>query len=358
MVPIEDRAVFTVIGAGVIGLLTAQALAERGHDVTVVSKEGSPSRETGSTSSIAIGQFLPWVPEDHQEVLLGDLSLEEVTDYSRNFYSELANNPHVTGVMELSNVELVSSSSPWPSDLPRVMRATDEQLDEPIELIGPAGEAIAYDTALTFNTFSINTRKTIGYLAERAKELGVKFEKREVTREELERLEGVIVNATGMGAAPLDPASLVKEFKGHTFVVRPKEGYFVPREALSVEDIIMMPREDGTAVCGALYLENPARPVPEAVEADELFARLRETFQKTADMVDGLEPDLLDNVDVVVHSAGYRVEVEGSGIRVAPDEDNERLLHAYGFGGLGWSVGPHFAQKIATIAHTLHQQTK
>jgi len=132
----------------------------------------------------------------------------------------------------------------------------------------------------------------------------------------------------------------------------------VPRQALSVEDIVMMPREDGTAVCGALYIEEPQRPIPEADEAQELFLRLRETFQKMAVMVDGLEPDLLDHVDVVVHSAGYRVEVEGTGIRVAPDEKNERLLHAYGFGGLGWSVGPHFAQKIAAMAHKMHQQRK
>ncbi len=118
----------------------------------------------------------------------------------------------------------------------------------------------------------------------------------------------------------------------------------------------MMPREDGTAVCGALYIENPDRPIPEEKEAGELLARLGKIFHRAAGLVDGLEPDFLDNVDILVHQAGYRVEVEGTGIRVAPDEENERLLHAYGFGGLGWSVGPHFAQKIAAIAKVMHDK--
>lgn len=352
----DQQAQFTVIGSGVIGLLTAHALAKQGHNVTVLSSEGKPTLNTDSTSAVAIGQFLPWVPEAHADSLLGDLSIGEVTEVSRGFYAELAQNPHETGVMPVRNIELVSSSSPWPAGLPEAMGASAEKLAEPINFPDPTGAEVPFDGTLTFDTFSINARKTVSYLAERAAQSGVKFEQRTLSAEELEGLEGIIINATGMGAGKFDRLQIVNQFKGHTFVVKPKEGHKLPREGFSIEDLIMLPREDGTAVCGALYIENPDRPIPEEKEAEELFDRLGQIFHKAAGLVDGLEPDFLDNVDILVHQAGYRVEVEGVGIRVAPDEANERLLHAYGFGGLGWSVGPHFAQKIATMAKGMHDK--
>jgi D-amino-acid oxidase len=353
-----EQARFTVIGSGVIGLLTAHALAEQGHDVTVVSHEGKPSMETDSTSAVAVGQFLPWVPPDHAEALLGDVPLEEVTDFSRGFYEELAQNKHETGVMPVRNVEFVSDAKPWPDGLSEAMAASKEHLDEPIHFIDPAGEEVLYDTALTFDTFSINTRKTVAYLAEQAEKRGVKFEQRKITPEELEGLEGIIINATGMGASKLDPSEVVNEFKGHTFVVRPKDGHSAPTEALSVDDLIIVPREDGTVVCGALYIEDPKRPIPEEQEASELLTRLSRLCEESVGLVEGLEADFLENIDVLVHSAGYRVEMASGGIRIAPDAKNTRLLHAYGFGGLGWTVGPHFAKKIASLAHSMHLKYK
>jgi len=306
-----DQERFTVIGSGIIGVLTAHALAEQGHDVEVISSQGKPaSLDIDSTSSMAVGQFLPWVPAEHQDTLLGGLSIGEVTDFSRVFYSELASRPHETGVMALTNLELINSNSPWPDGLVEAMNARQEALSSPVSLTGSNGDPMDFDVGLTFDTFSINTRKTVAYLADQAERLGVRFKKARINLQDLDGLRGVIVNATGMGAASLDPTTKINEFKGHTFVVRPKDGHQIPKEAISVEDMVMMPREDGTVVCGALYIENPARPIPEEREADELFERLGETFRKTAPLVEGLEPDFLDNVEILFHSAGYRVEVE------------------------------------------------
>lgn len=354
----NEQARFTVIGSGVIGLLTAHALAEQGHDVTVLSREGKPSMGTDSTSAIAIGQFLPWVPEEHAEALLGDLSLGEVTEVSRSFYEELAHNPHETGVMPVRNIEFVRSDIPWPAGLPEAMEATEQHLDEPVKFMDPSGDEVEFDTKLSFDTYSINTRKTVAYLADEAEKRGVKFEQRHISFDELEGLEGIVINASGMGAGKLDPSQIVKEYKGHTFILRPQEGHQAPTEALSVEDLIIVPREDGTVVCGALYIENPERPVPEEQEAQELLSRLGHLVGEADGHIAGLATDLLDNAVIVSHSAGYRVEVEGGGMRVQPDEVNSKLLHAYGFGGLGWSVGPHFAQKIAGMAQDMHKQLK
>ena len=221
----------------------------------------------------------------------------------------------------------------------------------------PNGDETAFDEVYTFDTFSINARKTLAHLAKQAQAKGVNFVKQTIKPEDLEQLEGVIVNAGGIGAKTFDPTNAVKEFKGHSFVIRPEEGHML-KQAISVDDLIMIPREDGTIVCGALYIADPENPIPEEKEAEELFKRLSTLARNTTDLVSGMTPDLLEKCEVLMHSAGYRVEAKGGGIRVAPDEANERLLHAYGFAGIGWSVGPHFASVIADAANELHNKTK
>lgn len=352
----DARHTYTIVGSGVIGLMVAHELASEGHDVTVLSREGMPHAQSDLTSANAIGQFVPWVPEEHAENVLGGVKLGEVTDFSRKFYEDLAAKPHETGVMPVHNKEIVDSKKHWSKDLQEAMRIEQEDLDEPILFPEPNGTTTPMDTLISFDTFSINTRKTLAYLAQRSANAGVKFTQRDLRHEDLAELDGIIINASGIGARDLDPSrkEIIKEYKGHTFVIKPPEGK-MPIEALSVEDLIFVPREDGTVVCGALYRENPERPLPEEDEAKELLERLGNVIEACAPLVEGLDPDLLEKSEVLLHSAGYRIEADGQGIVVAPDEKHQRLLHAYGFGGIGWSVGPHFAKKIAAEAKKLHE---
>lgn len=349
---------FTVIGSGVIGLLVARELVADGHLVTVVSAEGKPGIETDSTSAVAVGQFVPWLPESHAEGVMADMDLDEVVQGTRRFYEELAQDPHQTGVMAVENVEPISANSPWPKGLPEAMHASEKKLEKPVSFLEPDGTETPFASAYIFDTFSINTRKTVAYLADRAEEEGVVFERRKLSPEDLDELEGIIVNAGGMGANQFDKGTEVVNYKGHTFIIKPHEGTLLPKQALSVEDLIIMPREDGTVVCGALYIEDPKRPLPEAEEAEALKKRLGHLFRETAELVEDLDPELLEHSEILVHSSGYRVETVNGGVRIAPDEENERLLHAYGFAGIGWSVGPHFAKKIAAQARQLHQKNQ
>ena len=118
-----------------------------------------------------------------------------------------------------------------------------------------------------------------------------------------------------------------------------------------------MPREDGTVIVGALYIEDPKRPVPEEAEAEELFRRITELTEKVAPLVPNLDPALIKNSQILLHSARYSVDVredKEGGLRIAPDESTSNLLHAYGFGGLGWSVGPKMAKTIVDLAENMH----
>ena len=356
----QDAKHFSIVGSGVIGLLTAHELADQGHSVTVYSHEGQPTPNTDSTSAIAIGQFLPWLPEEHAKTVLGNLGRDigEVVDESRTFFAELAKNPAETGVISIRNVELINDSLPWPEGLPAAMRVEEKPLQQAIGLTDPKGETVEYDKELDFDTFSINTRKTLTWLAATAAAKGVRFEQQHISPEQLHELDGVIINASGMGAKELTRSEDIHHYKGHTILLRPQPGQKVPTEAISVDDLIIMPREDGTVIAGALYRNNPNRPVPERDEAEELLNRLTELAERTGHMVDGLDKSLFEESNILLHSAGYRVVVEPSGIRVAPDEKTEHLLHAYGFSGIGWSVGPVFAKKIAAQAVEIHHKLK
>lgn len=353
---LHERETYSIIGSGVIGLLVAHELAQQQHNVRVYSHEGKPDADSSSTSINAIGQFLPWLPVSHAAGIMAELDLREIVSVSAAYYEKLAQNPHVTGVMAVENVELLATGASWPADLPRAMQVRETRLDKPVMFPEPDGTELPMDISYHFDTYSINARRTIAYLAEQAELAGVSFERRSLKPEDIENLNGVIVNAAGTGAHEFDPSQEVANYKGHTIVLQPNDPASMPRQAISAEDLILMPREDGTIVCGALYRENPERPVPLEDEATELLGRLDKMIRATAGLVDGLQENLLDNCEILVHSAGYRVEASDGGIRIAPDESNSRLLHAYGFSGIGWSVGPHLAERIARQARVLHKQ--
>ncbi|GEM_PF-2562800 len=350
----EEPQEFTIIGSGIVGISVARELAQKGRTVRVISVEGKPALNTDSASAIAIGQFLPWLPEGHAATQ--DLNLQEVVDATRSFYEVLASNPHETGVMKVSNVELVNADHPWPDGLPEAMNVVARTLAEPIRFPKPDGTDELYDKEYIFDTFSIDVRKTLAFLADQAEKEGVRFEQKKMSPEELEYLDGITINAGGSGAYEFDPTRQVKNYKGHTFILRPKQGYVIPKQALSVEDLIVMPREDGSVVCGALYLEDPSRPIPEESEAKELLKRLGRLIKDSSPLVEGLDPELLAHCDIMSHSAGYRVDLEGGGMRIAKDEHSKHLLHAYGFSGVGWSVGPHLAKRIAGMALDMHDE--
>jgi len=219
-----------------------------------------------------------------------------------------------------------------------------------------AGVTKSYNKEYAFDTFSINAPKTVSWLAEQAAVKGVTFQQAKVTPEQLAELDGVVINACGMGARELTGATNIEYFKGHTIVLKPAEGRPMLKEAVSVDDLIIMPRENGTVVAGALYRENPDRVTPSRDEAEELKVRLLELAEQTGPLVEGLEPELFTEGEVLLHSAGYRVELSDGGIRVEPDGELAGVLHAYGFGGIGWSAGPAFAKRIAAQAVEIHDE--
>ena len=346
---------FTVIGSGIIGVLTAHELADQGHQVKIVSREGQPNLGTSSTSALAIGQFLPWLPEAEAKTLTKGVSsdLTTIVGNGRKFYATLAEHPEETGVMPMRYVELVDEAEPWPVDLPGAMNTEPVKLAEPIEITAADGHVMRFTEKYIFDTFSINTRKTLAWLAGQAAAKGVTFERVYIQPEDLQGMDGVLINASGMGAQELTGATDIRHNKGHTILIRPRAGQ-MPVEAISVADLNIMPREDGTVIAGVLHRENPTRPQPEADEAAELLTRLTELATKASGLVKGLDPKLFTDGEIIMHQGGYRVVIESGGIRVSPDEKLENLLHAYGFSGIGWSVGPHFAKTIAQKAIAMH----
>lgn len=337
---LKPRPPVEIIGSGVVGLILARELAEQGAPVTVVSK--NRAGEPGSTvSSIAVGQFLPFHMAEQTE----RNSFAKDIDYSREFYNNLALNPEVTGVMRVHNVELFSEDKDWPPGLAEGMRAIKTELPEPVVLHGPNGESI-YTHIYSFDTFSINTGKTIGYLSEQAAAAGVQFEVRQITRPELLSAEKTVVDISGTGSKELSGNDELQFFKGHTIIYSPPADLPRLRTAISVDDLIIMPREDGTIVVGALYLERDTPfESPQESDALELFERIGELARVS---VDGFAMDpgqLLRPEYITAHAAGNRVVSKGD-VQIDTDHQNSNVTHAYGFGGLGWSLGPAIAKDI------------
>ncbi|RMI33255.1 NAD(P)/FAD-dependent oxidoreductase [Nocardia stercoris] len=348
-------AAFTVVGAGVIGLLTAHELADRGYPVTVLATEGRPGAYTGSTSSIAAAQFLPWVPPAHLESMRDGLqNLESIVSCGREFYGDLARRPGETGVMAVGNVELVGRDS-WPAGLAASMRVTETRLDAPIELPSGGGPPVTVTERYCFDTFSIDAVKALAYLAHDAARKGVEFRRRTVTADDLRELPGVVVAATGDGAQRLTGDPDLEHFKGHVVTLRPHRGY-LPDQILGADDLVVVPHENGTVRIGAPYYAPAGRSVPQRREAQDLLRRLPILLERVAHLAAGLRPDLLRHCDILYHSAGNRVGFRSGDIRIEVDSERPNVLHANGFIGVGWSVGPSYARIVADQALALHKE--
>lgn len=348
---------FTVVGAGVIGLLTARELARRGHRVRILAKEGRPGAYTSSTSAAAVGQFLPWLPEGHENDLPTEAvgGMDSLVDCGRKLYGEMAHNSRLTGVSAVRNVELLTERGDWPAGLPAAMLVEATPLASPIGVPGPAesGSDLMVTRQYVFDTYSINTPKTLRFLASEAALGGVEFQRKDISPDELADIGGVVINAAGDGIKALTSQPGISYFKGHSITIKPERGY-LPQQALSVDDLIIMPREDGTVIIGAPYYPpQGSTPIPQKNEAAELVRRIDLLCTRAHHLVAGLRPDLMARSKVLYHTAGYRVSFDETGIYVGPDSLARNVLHANGFIGIGWSAGPAYAKHIADQAERL-----
>lgn len=298
----------TVVGAGVIGLVTALTLEEDGHDVRVIAA----ATDDAITSAVAGACWFPYRAGPPARVAAWAAE-------TRAWLATLAGDP-TTGVAPITGYEITDE----PADPPRPWWAANITVDRVAAPVAGAPLAWRYGSA------RIEPARFQPWLASR---LRAPIERRAVT--DLAEVPGdVVVHCTGLAARELaaDPA-LVGLF-GQVVITDPGE---VDRTITITDDrdpdaiFYLIPRGD-ELVLGGCSLPWPAGAAPAidpAITARILghAARLGLPVGATRRVRAGLRP--------------YRPEVRLE--RVG------RIIHNYGHGGAGYTLCRGCADEVARL---------
>jgi D-amino-acid oxidase len=317
----------TVVGAGVIGAMSAHALVHRGHTVRVVARELGDE----TTSARAAASFKPSIiprTGPYRRLLL--TSRAELDRWFRDGFAEQL------GIVEVRHVE-ASESPLGVLDHLDVMR-------EVRRLTARAGDQVpgGYAHAVSYRTALYDVPVTLPALMAHVTE----DHEVPVERGTVEHLEEVatgpdrtIVNATGLGARDLASDAAVTPVRGQTVLVPPCED---ATASISADGSYAYPRSDGLVLGGtAEHGVWDTEPRPEAI-ARIIAANAR------------VLPHLVD-AEPLTTSAGLRPYRRG-GVRLAVGRiGTTPVVHAYGHGGSGWTLGPGTAVWVARTVDALER---
>lgn len=313
-----------VVGAGIVGLLAALELVERGHVVEVVSAE-PPERTTSATAGAS---FKP------RAVAPGHLT-DDLLRRSR---------------LRLQDWDRSGRSAAFGIVRHRHRLATDESalgfpsLDQMDDVVHhrPPDTVAGRRTEVSFETWFFDVPRVLPAIVEHlAGDHHV-----ETTIQRLDDLDDVaahgqvVVNATGVGARRLVGDDRVEPIAGQGVTVGFEE---VPDWSVSADGFYAYPREGGLFLGGTADRGRWSRQ-PDPVVTRALVTGNARVFPGLADLDDAA-------ATAVVGLRPYR----RGGIRIAPDRRvaSVPVVHAYGHGGSGWTLAPGTAVAVADLVEDL-----
>lgn len=315
-----------VVGAGIIGLTAAIRLLEAGHGVRVVAAEPPSS----TTSAIAAAVWFP--------THVGPP--ERVSSWAADTFAVLAGQAErgVPGLVMRESLQLYRTppgEPAWTTALDSVRAATAEELPE------------GYAYGLRFTVPLAEMPLYLPWLQRRMLDLGGTFTAHRVrTLDEAAAAADVVVNCTGLGARALVGDRSVHPVRGR--IVRVTN----PGLSLSVRDedhpagrAYVHPRTRDCILGGTLDVGAWDTSVDLAA-GDAIVERCRD-----------LVPELRD-ARVLEHVVGLRPGRPT--VRLEEDEplaSGARVIHDYGHGGAGITLGWGCAGEVVSLVEGVHTVT-
>ncbi|MFD0360890.1 FAD-dependent oxidoreductase [Nocardia sp. GCM10030253] len=312
-----------VIGSGISGLSTGAELLRGGHDVTVVSAEPI----SATTSFLAAAVWFPTAAGPADRV--GAWSTET---FSHLEAQAAARTP---GVRMCESLALYRSEPPTPtwSRTVRAFRAAEAD-----EL--PPG----YSFGFRFTVPLVEMPVFLPHLHDEVAAAGARWVRRTVHRLEdvAELAPDVVVNCAGLRAGQLVDDQTVYPIRGQIVrVTNPGLSVSVRDEAHPLGRAYVHPRENDCILGGSLDSDQ-WDVTPNPTLAQSILDRCRDLAPQLADSrvietLVGLRPGRSE----------VRLELDGSPASGTP------VIHNYGHGGSGITIGYGCAREVATIVDSL-----
>jgi D-amino-acid oxidase len=302
----------TVVGAGVVGLVTALALEEQGHEVRIVAAAAAPS----VVSSVAGAVWFPYRAGPPARVAAWGAR-------TRVWLESLATDP-AAGVDLVTDYEITGDLGPtppppwWAAGLPVA------HVPAPV-----TGAPLAW----RFRAPRVEPALFLPWLAAR---LRAPLERRAI-RDLAAEPGDAVVNCTGIGARELAADDRVVPLLGQVVIT----GCGDVDRTLALTDerdpdaiFYLIPRRDELVLGGCTVPWPPgAPPSADPARTDRIVAQARSLGLAVGPILDvrvGLRP--------------YRTEV-----RLERDPAAPRVIHNYGHGGAGFTLCRGCAEEVAAL---------
>ncbi len=306
-----------VIGAGISGMSCALLLAEKGHQLHIISKGFSPN----ITSNRAAAFWFPYhIRNDKRGI---DWCIKSFEYYKARCSDE-------TGISMKKLVKAIKNNTgdedTWLDFMPEnsVKLLKNEQ--------APKGYDIAYETHVPL----IETQIFLPWIRKQLEEKHATFKQEEITDiEAINKEYDVVINCSALGSRSLCNDTSLIPVRGQVVLLEP--GYpdhiFLDNQTPAY----IVPRKDATIV-GGTYEENVFEERTEEESLKDILAKACSVFE-------GLE-----GRKVIGNWAGLRpfrpqVRLE--------KEEGTNIVHDYGHGGSGYTLAFGCAEEVVKLVEEI-----
>ncbi|KAJ5047831.1 hypothetical protein NUH16_006328 [Penicillium rubens] len=316
-----------IIGAGVIGLLSALTLTDSGYRVTIIARD-LPGDESQDWASPWAGAAIFPHPDTKGHLLQVE---------SFKYFWALAHRDPTSGIQVIKATEYYDDrdddSTIWYKSLvPQYRRIPTNDLPDGVKM------------GFTFKTMTVNPAIFLPWTKKELEGRGVRFIRKEIKGiEEAKHITGcgMVVHAPGLGASELANDNDVVAVRGQTMFVETDFDELIMLQGSQYTYIIPRMYTGGAIIGGVSQEGNLDRGVDESLRSN-ILSRVRNLSKRRLDSVDLEKCSTRDIVAFrPARKGGYRLETE------------ETVVHAYGFGSLGYTYGYGAALKVRELIESV-----
>ncbi len=314
----DDKKEILVLGSGVSGLSTGILLLKKGYSVMIWAKDLPPN----TTSNKAAAVWYPYLCYPREKAIPWARTTFEYIQ------KEIMDNPK-SGCIIRTVTEMFDKQQPepwWKDGFPgKVERPTNEELPE------------GYVDGYRIKSIVIDTSLYMDYLMETFKSLGGQVIQKEIKdiKEALQEYD-VVVNCTGLGSRELFNDDKIYPVRGQMIKIKPT-GF----DEVVVDDegpnnlCLAVPRVNDIMLGGTAQVNDWNTEV-DSKDTEEILRKIKL-----------IAPELKD-VEIVSESVGLRPAREA--IRLEAEKfDDKTVIHNYGHGGAGFTLGWGCAQDTVEL---------
>lgn len=353
-----------VLGSGIVGLWTANVLAERGHRVKVISPL-DPSHTYSAAAAAVITPLLPWT-HDHPSFIRSWGWYRRTIARLKQLDSSLGPKG---GLLE----PMPSYECGFECDGERVLekgfglarfnhlpfaKVDVIELDPPVGVDNHPGEHHQCTFCARFTADFCNTSVCLSFLQDSARSAGVHFEQRavEALGDPVLTECDVVFNCMGFNSTRLFPDPTLYHVRGQSMFVDLAPGAEEACFGIASGHHAVFRHRKGLYL-GSYFIEGEpqVRTFPATVEHEYSIRFAKEAYPAICNRL-GLKPAIIDLRCATRVNTGIR-PYRPDGPRVEVDDAlllsrGLRVIHNYGHGAHGWTIGLATSEDAVNLGET------